>query len=118
MSYIPEWYVTPFEHIRYTLCRTEKQIKKLGYKPSEYKTPAVVTFYSEDNGQTSAIVLLRKEERPTWAKHALILHEAVHIWQELKKLMNEKEPSIEFEAYSIQRIAQDLFYMCEESEKE
>lgn len=118
MSYTPDWYVTPFEHIRYTLCRTEKQIKKLGYKPTEYKTPAVVAFYDEKNGQTSAIVLLRKNNHSLWQKHALLAHEAVHIWQELKKLMNEKEPSKEFEAYSIQRIAQDLFYMLEESEKE
>lgn len=30
--------------------------------------------------------------------------------------MGEKEPSSEFEAYSIQAIAQDLFEMYEESE--
>ncbi|VCX09755.1 hypothetical protein BANRA_03893 [Acinetobacter baumannii] len=34
----------------------------------------------------------------------------------LKKLMGEREPSSEFEAYSIQAIAQDLFKMYEESE--
>ena len=30
--------------------------------------------------------------------------------------MGEKKPSTEFEAYSIQRIAQDLFAMFQESE--
>ncbi|KCY47724.1 hypothetical protein J715_3367 [Acinetobacter baumannii 1571545] len=49
--------------------------------------------------------------------YGLLLHEAVHVWQKVKKLMGEKEPSSEFEAYSIQSIAQDLFKMYEESEK-
>lgn len=48
--------------------------------------------------------------------YGLLLHEAVHVWQKVKKLMGEKEPSSEFEAYSIQAIAQDLFEMFEASE--
>lgn len=48
--------------------------------------------------------------------YGLLLHEAVHVWQKMKKLMGEREPSSEFEAYSIQAIAQDLFKMYEESE--
>ena len=38
----------------------------------------------------------------------MLLHEAVHIWQIVKRRMGEREPSVEFEAYSIQAIAQDL----------
>ncbi len=48
--------------------------------------------------------------------YGLLLHEAVHIWQIVKRRMGEREPSVEFEAYSIQAIAQDLFEMYEESE--
>lgn len=48
--------------------------------------------------------------------YGLLLHEAVHIWQIVKRRMGESEPSVEFEAYSIQAIAQDLFEMYEESE--
>ncbi|HAV3704902.1 TPA: hypothetical protein JIE85_003720, partial [Acinetobacter baumannii] len=48
--------------------------------------------------------------------YGLLLHEAVHIWQIVKRRMGEREPSSEFEAYSIQAIAQDLFKMYEESE--
>jgi len=44
-----------------------------------------------------------------------------YLWVVLRRwiitMMGEKEPSIEFEAYSIQRIAQDLFDMYEASEK-
>lgn len=48
--------------------------------------------------------------------YGLLLHEAVHVWQIVKRRMGESEPSVEFEAYSIQAIAQDLFEMFEASE--
>jgi hypothetical protein len=38
----------------------------------------------------------------------LLLHEAVHIWQHSCEEINELEPSKEFEAYSIQTVAQRL----------
>ncbi len=55
-------------------------------------------------------------ERNLIEVYGLLLHKAVHVWQKIKKLMGEREPSVEFEAYSIQAIAQDLFKMYEESE--
>lgn len=39
---------------------------------------------------------------------AMLVHEAVHIWQWYKKRIGEKKPSKEFEAYSIQCISQRL----------
>lgn len=38
----------------------------------------------------------------------ILIHEAVHVWQSIRKDMGEKKPSKEFEAYSIQNIAQKL----------
>lgn len=38
----------------------------------------------------------------------LIVHEAVHLWQAIREHIGEKFPSSEFEAYSVQAIAQDL----------
>ena len=38
----------------------------------------------------------------------LLIHEAVHVWQVCQKALNERKPSAEFEAYSIQNIAQRL----------
>lgn len=75
---------------------------------------AQVDYY--DNGKQCIVHLGDCSERTLIEVHGLLLHEAVHIWQKIKKLMGEKKPSTEFEAYSIQRIAQDLFAMFQESE--
>lgn len=75
---------------------------------------AQVDFYSE--GAYAVVQLGDTSERNQIEVYGLLLHEAVHVWQKVRKLMGEKEPSSEFEAYSIQAIAQDLFKMYEESE--
>lgn len=75
---------------------------------------AQVDFY-----QDSAYAIVQigdTSERTSVEIHGLLLHEDVHVWQRIRQRMGEREPSIEFEAYSIQRIAQDLFSMFEESE--
>lgn len=105
-----KWFESPFGHILYTLCITKKQIKKTGFEPTSSDADGNTTFYTNGKG-TAAIVLIRKNKHSLIKNHALVAHEAVHIWQEIKLLMGEKEPSIEFEAYSIQRITQDLLYV-------
>lgn len=39
---------------------------------------------------------------------AVIVHEAVHVWQECVGYIGEKKPCREFEAYSIQHISEQL----------
>lgn len=41
----------------------------------------------------------------------LIVHEAVHVFQNICQHWGEDSPSKEFEAYSIQRLSQQLMYM-------
>lgn len=38
----------------------------------------------------------------------ILIHEAVHVWQNIRDDIGEAKPSPEFEAYSIQNIAQKL----------
>lgn len=45
----------------------------------------------------------------------LLVHEAVHVWQLVRKEIGESDPSPEFEAYSIQAIAQELIDAYSES---
>lgn len=119
-NYVPEWYISPFEHSKYTLVRNQDQFDLLFDDVGDTQeflhlgTGAQVDYY--DGGKHCIVQLGDCSERTLIMIHGLLLHEAVHIWQRIKKLMGEDEPSIEFEAYSIQRIAQDLFSMFEESE--
>jgi hypothetical protein len=39
----------------------------------------------------------------------LLCHEAVHVRQTVRRKMEEQHPSIEFEAYSVQAIFQQLY---------
>ncbi len=56
-----------------------------------------------------AIVCLRWPSGKTGVETAaLLVHEAVHIWQRICLDIGEHEPSKEFEAYSIQSISQEL----------
>lgn len=121
-NYVPEWYVTPFDHSKYTLVRNQDQFD-LMYDNIEdtdkflsLGCSAQVDYY--DDGRECIVQLGETEGKSLITIYGLLLHEAVHIWQRTKLLMGEREPSVEFEAYSIQRIAQDLFFMFQESEVE
>ncbi|OCY54130.1 hypothetical protein [Acinetobacter pittii] len=120
-DYVPEWYISPFQHVQYTLARNQIHMDLLFENMNQVDpflsiegAAAQVDFYS--NGAYAVVQLGDTSERKVIEIYGLLLHEAVHVWQKVKKLMGENEPSSEFEAYSIQAIAQDLFKMYEESE--
>ncbi|MGQ1619894.1 hypothetical protein ACT4Z0_11370 [Acinetobacter baumannii] len=120
-DYVPEWYISPFQHVQYTLARNQihmdllfEDMNKVDPFLTIEGAAAQVDFYSD--GAYAVVQLGDTSERKLIEIYGLLLHEAVHVWQKVKKLMGEKEPSSEFEAYSIQAIAQDLFKMYEESE--
>lgn len=119
-NYVPEWYISPFQHIKYTLARNQIHMDLLFDDINDVdkflsmNCAAQVDFYQDS---AYAIVQIGDTSKRTSVEiHGLLLHESVHVWQRIRQRMGEHNPSTEFEAYSIQSIAQDLFAMFEESE--
>ncbi len=112
-NYVPLWHISPFQHVHYTLARNQlhmdllfEDMNKVDQFLSIEGAAAQVSYYLD--GAYAVVQLGDTSERNLIEVYGLLLHEAVHVWQKVKKLMGEKEPSSEFEAYSIQAIAQDL----------
>lgn len=116
-KYTPEIFKSPFSHLKYTLIRHPDDCKKIGIKKKLISLPdganATANFIQNQNGETLVVVYMPYSDIDDLYQHGLIIHESVHIWQEIRMIMNEKNPSTEFEAYSIQKIAQDLLYLLE-----
>jgi hypothetical protein len=110
------------------LCRSAEELRK------EYKrlripagsaagfldggaTASVITVTNSD-GETACIVCIGDTagKNPTRVAASLV-HEAVHVWQQAKKIIGESDPSDEFEAYAIQSLAERLFDAFVESEQ-
>lgn len=120
-KYKPKWFTSPFQHLRYTLIRDENHCKKIDVDFNLISMPkganATTNFIcNEDDSDLRIIVYIPCSDVPMLSKQGLVIHESVHIWQEIKTMMREKDPSVEFEAYSIQRISQDLLHLLELSE--
>lgn len=101
------------------LCLTEPQffaaMKKLGISREEAGRwtaggdGARTHFLTHEKHGRVAIVCIN--HRPGRTRHqinALLVHEAVHIWQVECEYMDEKNPGQEVEAFAIQSIAQTL----------
>lgn len=101
-----------------------KGLKKVGYKgwkdesflPSAQANACVHSFYGDDGKEMNIVTIdyekcLKQDKQQVYS---ILVHEAVHIWQHIKEHIGEKEPSKEFEAHSIQRIAQNLFYLYDD----
>lgn len=72
-------------------------------------------FENLDSAENCAIVTMHpSKDRELEQVYALLVHEAVHIWQATKDVIGESNPGIETEAYAIQRIAQSLMYSYKE----
>lgn len=120
-DYVPEWYISPFQHVQYALARNQIHMdllfEDMGRADQFLDMGADAQVSSYSDGAYVIVQIGEAADKDQIQVYGLLLHEAVHVWQKVKKLMGEKEPSPEFEAYSIQSIAQDLFKMYEESEK-
>lgn len=70
---------------------------------------ATAHHFRKNDGSLATVVCLGSTKgRKLHEIYGLLVHEAVHIWQEYREFIGERFPSSEFEAYSIQWIAQNL----------
>lgn len=67
-------------------------------------TPGHLTTLEGKNGEITCLVTVGAEQDASAGVNisSLILHEAVHVFQALCEKIGEREPSAEFEAYTIQ----------------
>ena len=70
---------------------------------------ATTHHVEDENGNTCCIVCLRDHaERNAVEVAGLLVHEAVHVWQQYCADIGEQRPGDEQEAYAVQTIAQEL----------
>lgn len=95
----------------YSLCTSESSfrrgLKKLGVEnPQPWLNAGdcgrVHEFAHQDDGM--ALVVCIRPTSDTKELIATLVHESVHVWQFTKEYIGEREPSREFEAYSIENI--------------
>ena len=113
----------------YCLCLNEKEFhKKLrwlklpraDWPPFLRSTHANATahFFETGEGDLAAILCLGDTKNVGAIQiAALLVHEAVHIWQRAMADIGETAPSDEFMAYGIQRLSQELMYSYAEQTK-
>lgn len=106
-----------------SFCINEKEYKKvlksLGIKKSEANDfvglgadATAHTFDRQDGDGLACVVCLSlpacvgKSDAEIFG---ILTHEAAHVWQNFVEYIGERDPSREFEAYSIQTISQRLF---------
>ena len=76
---------------------------------STKRANATTHFLSNDAGETVAVVALGDTANRSGVEIAgLLVHEAVHVWQEHCRSIGEHAPASEQEAYGVQGIAQEL----------
>lgn len=75
-------------------------------------------FTATKSHKECSIVCLRASKNHTLAQHhALLVHEATHLWQRIREIIGERYPSSEFEAYAIQNLSYELFTSYREQTK-
>jgi len=116
-------YISP---IKYALCISEKkfnkELKRLKIKKSspfvrDNSNATVHYFQHTTNNDECCIICLKEDLNIELLQiYALLVHEAVHIWQTVGDIIGENNTH-EFEAYCIQRLSQNLFYSYEKLTK-
>jgi len=98
-----------------------KELRRMGVRRKDWPPylndgAGATAHFFEKGDKCSVIVCLKASKKYTGIQiAALLVHEAVHIWQHIRNAIGEKNPGSESEAYAIQRISQSLMYAYAES---
>ena len=111
----------------FCLCLTEKSfhaaLKHL--KVPKAKWPEWVTAGSDatthhlecSEGEAHVVCIKPSKKHEGVVVYALLVHEAVHIWQAYRKSIGEDEPASEQEAYTVQHLSQELMLSYDKQRK-
>lgn len=122
--YKPKFKKSPFNHVKYTLVRNQEQLNQaLKEMNGHYE----MAFKWQGNAEVATVHVqgewtycyLQIGDTTDWLPEFIIgtlVHEAVHIWQIIRKRMNERKPSVEFEAYSVESIFRNVLDMYNRSQ--
>lgn len=121
MSGIRFGYLEHLAH-HYAICISEKafakHIRRMGCPSTQFILPnsnASTHHFVDENGKGCSIVCIEPPgDRVARVVDALIIHEGVHVWQEVCYQIGERNPGREMEAYHIQRITLDLLTWYDE----
>lgn len=67
------------------------------------------TFDNPDGGICCVVCINLPDDAKPLDAYSYLVHEVVHVWQRIKAHIGETNPSPEFEAYSIQYVALDMW---------
>jgi hypothetical protein len=96
------------------LCLTEQEyinaLKQLDLTPKNdwLSNGSDGTTHTFINGNTRSCIVCLKKQKTVFNAYSIIVHEAVHVWQDYKDQIGEKSPAVEQEAYGIQYISSIL----------
>ena len=110
-----EWCNRGWYPVFYGFCPSEvawdRQMKKMGIKGEPYPGDDGRMTCFKAGGNATVIVTITDGAEGTHSLLeivGLLVHEAVHVWQEIQKHIGEDAPGSEVDAYSVQAIAQEL----------
>lgn len=90
----------------------EKSMKSFGLPNNPYPTShGRCTFLSNKGGKPVVLVTIMDGAENNYSHieiAGIIVHEGIHVWQQMCNTVGEDAPSVEFEAYSVQKIFQEL----------
>ena len=109
-------HVSSFEHVYYGLfvgvegirafCE-KHELPPLAFDPVQ-ELAVTHHLHGRETGETLSLVVIRDLGQLDSKICGVIVHEAVHVWQNIREAMEEESPSHEFEAYSLQWIVHNL----------